>query len=132
MHTFIQHSIQHSNVHSFINSNSKWIQNGRENIFSACFGFEWTHGVHPDDEKPTRGKAREWLKRREESGYFNNIVKELKVEDRLGFREMFWMDVGDFEFIQSKISYLISFRQMSNFGGHLPIMSDERLVLTLR
>ena len=85
-----------------------------------------------DDEKPTRGKTRGWVKRREESGYFNNIVKELKVEDRLGFREMFRMDVGDFEFILGKISHLISPRQMSNFGGHLPIMPDERLALTLR
>ena len=84
-----------------------------------------------DDEKPTRGKTREWVKRREESGYFHNIVKELKVEDRLGFREMFRMDVGDFEFILGKISHLTSPRQMSNFGGHLPIMPDERLALTL-
>ena len=68
-----------------------------------------------DDEKPTRG-----------------ITRELKVEDRLGFREMFRMDVGDFEFILGKISHLISPRQMSNFGGHLPIMPDERLALTLR
>ena len=30
-----------------------------------------------DDEKPTRGKTREWVKRREQSGYFNNIIKEL-------------------------------------------------------
>ena len=54
-----------------------------------------------DDEKPTRGKTREWVKRREQSEYF-------KVEDRLGFREMFRMDVGDFEFILGKISHLIS------------------------
>ena len=39
-----------------------------------------------DDEKPTRGKTRVWVNRREQSGYFNNIVKGLKVEDRLGFR----------------------------------------------
>ena len=39
-----------------------------------------------DDEKPMRGKTKEWVKRREQSGYFNNIVKELKVEDRSGFR----------------------------------------------
>ena len=44
---------------------------------------------------------------------------------------MFRMDVGDFEFILGKISHLISPRQMSNFGGHLPIMPDERLALTL-
>ena len=85
-----------------------------------------------DDEKPTRGKTREWVKRREQSRYFNNIVKELKVEDRLGFRETFRMDVGAFEFILGKISLLISPRQMSNFGGHLPKMPDERLALTLR
>ena len=42
------------------------------------------------------------------------------------------MDVGDLEFILGKISHLISSRQMSNFGGHLPIMPDERLALTLR
>ena len=40
------------------------------------------------------------------------------------------MDVGDFEFILGKISHLISPRQMSNFGGHLPIMPDEKLALT--
>ena len=85
-----------------------------------------------DDEKPTRGKTREWVKRRKQGGCFNKIVKELKVEDRLGFKEMFRIDVGDFEFILGKISHLISPRQMSNFGGHLPIMPDERLALTLR
>ena len=42
------------------------------------------------------------------------------------------MDVGDFEFLLAKISQLISPRQMTNFGGHLPIMPDERLALTLR
>ena len=42
---------------------------------------------------------------------------------------MFRMDVGDFEFILGKISHLVSPRQMSNFGGHLPIMPDERLTL---
>ena len=28
-----------------------------------------------------RGKTRKWIKRREEKGYFNNIVEELRVED---------------------------------------------------
>ena len=39
--------------------------------------------VDSDDEKPTRGKTREWIKRREQKGYFHNIVLELKIEDRL-------------------------------------------------
>ena len=107
LHTFIQHS-------------------------SAALVLVLNELMDSDDEKPTRGKTREWVKRREQSGYFNNIVKELKVEDRLGFREMFRMDVEDFEFMLGKISHLISPRQMSNFRGHLPIMPDERLALTLR
>ena len=39
--------------------------------------------IDSDDKKPTRGKTREWVKRTEKSEYFNNIVKKLKVEDRL-------------------------------------------------
>ena len=52
--------------------------------------------VDSDDEKPTIGKTREWIKRREQKGYFHNIVLELKIEDRLGFREMFRMGCGGF------------------------------------
>ena len=55
--------------------------------------------VDSDDEKPTRGKTRKWIRRRKERGYFTNIIQELIVEDRHGFREMIRMDVGDFEFI---------------------------------
>ena len=43
---------------------------------------------------------------------------------------MFRMDAKDFEFALSQISHLISPREIT--GGHLPILSDERLVLTLR
>ena len=43
---------------------------------------------------------------------------------------MFRMDVGDFEFILSKISDLISPKE--RLGGTRPIESDERLALTLR
>ena len=88
--------------------------------------------VDSDDEKPTIGKTREWIKRREQKGYFHNIVLELKIEDRLGFREMFRMDVGDFEFVLNEISHVISPGQMGNSGGHRPILSEERLALTLR
>ena len=99
---------------------------------SAALVLAFNELIDSDDEKPTRGKTREWVKRREQSEYFNNIVKELKVEDRLGFREMFRMDVGGLEFILGKISHLISPRQMSNLGGHRPIIPDERFALTLR
>ena len=86
--------------------------------------------VYSDDEKPTRGKTRKWIRRRKERAYFTNIIQELIVEDRHGFREMFRMDVGDFEFILSKISDLIFPKE--RLGGTTPIESDERLALTLR
>ena len=61
-----------------------------------------------DDEKPQRAKTRRWVKRISDRGYFNNIIKELSVEDRTGFRDMFRMDVADFEFILTQISDLFS------------------------
>ena len=86
--------------------------------------------VDSGDEKPTRGKTRKWIRRRKEREFFTNIIQELIVEDRHSFREMFRMDVGDFEFILSKISDLISPKE--RLGGTRPIESDERLALTLR
>ena len=32
-----------------------------------------------DDEKPQRGKTRNWIKRRHERGYSNNIIQELRI-----------------------------------------------------
>ena len=83
-----------------------------------------------DDEKPKRGKTRKWIKRPKERGFFTNIIQELVLEDRNGFREMFRMDVRDFEFILRKIGDLISPKERP--GGTLPIEADERLALTLR
>ena len=62
-----------------------------------------------DDEKPTRGKARSWIKGRTVSGYFKNIIFELMIEDRMGFKEMFQMSVEDFEFILKYIARWYSF-----------------------
>ena len=72
-----------------------------------------------DDEKPHRGKTRRWVKRRSDLVYFNNIIKELRVEDRTGFRDVFRMDVTDFEYILTRISDLISPKQ--RLGGTDPI-----------
>ena len=30
--------------------------------------------MNSDDEKPTRGKTRDWVKRRRDKGYFTNII----------------------------------------------------------
>ena len=34
-----------------------------------------------NDRVPKRGKTRRWIKRREEKGYFANIVRKLMIED---------------------------------------------------
>ena len=64
--------------------------------------------MNSDDEKPHRGKTRRWVKRRSDRGYFNNIIKELRDEDRTGIRDLFRMDVADFEYMLTQISDLIS------------------------
>ena len=101
---------------------------------SAALVLVLSELMDSDDEKPTRGKTREWVKRREQSRYFNNIVKELKVEDRLGFREKCRMSDGCRRFrIHTRQNFAFNFTSSNdNFGGHLPIMPDERIALTLR
>ena len=34
-----------------------------------------------------------------ESGYFQNIFQELKVEDHVGFKDMFRLKVADYKFL---------------------------------
>ena len=82
-----------------------------------------------DDEKPQRGKTRNWIKRRQERGYFNNIIQELRIEDRFGFGEIFRMEVTDFENILPKISDIILPKE--RLGRTNPVQADERLALTL-
>ena len=47
--------------------------------------------VEDNEREVKRGKTRLWLKRRQEKGYFANIVQELMIEDVAGYREMFSM-----------------------------------------
>lgn len=84
-----------------------------------------------DDEKPRRGKTREWVKRRGQFGIYETLVKELIVEDRMSFKQMFRMSVEDFEIVLSHIDDLISPQERAR-GGNRPILSNERLALTLR
>ena len=59
--------------------------------------------IDSDAEKSTRVKTRSWIKRRSVSGYFNNQ----RVEDRMGFEEMFRMGLEDFEFILKHMNGLL-------------------------
>ena len=49
--------------------------------YKGAVGMVLIKLVDSDDEEPHRGKTREWIKRRKESGYFQNIFQELKVGD---------------------------------------------------
>ena len=51
-------------------------------------------------------------------GYFNNIVKELKIEDRFGFREMFRMDIADLSSFLLRFS--IEFHQKKDWEKLIP------------
>ena len=82
------------------------------------------------DEKLHREKTRKLMKRRSERGYFNNVIRELRMEDWAGFREMFTIDVTDFETLSAQSSGLVS--PQNRLGGINPIECDERLALTLR
>ena len=83
-----------------------------------------------DDEKRRRGKTRDWVRRRDELGMYATLIKELIVEDRCSFKQMFRMSVEDFEIVLQNINDLISPEEVQ--GGHRPISPDERLALTLK
>ena len=83
-----------------------------------------------DDRVPKRGKTRQWIKRREEKGYFTNIVRELMIEDSAAYREMMRMNHEDFKKILKAIEPDITPRQV--MGGHKVIAAAERLTLTMR
>ena len=55
-----------------------------------------------------RGNTRKWIKRREEKGYFSNIVQELSFEDTAEYVEMLRMCHHDFlkvlEFVEADIT----------------------------
>ena len=82
------------------------------------------------DEKPHREKTRKLVKRRSERGYLINIIRDLRMEDWAWFREMFTIDVTDFETLSAQSSGLVS--PQDRLGGINPIECDERLALTLR
>ena len=59
--------------------------------------------LNHEDKKPGRGKTRQWIRRRDERGYFNKIVKELAIEDTAGYKDMIQMSRAVFQRILSFI-----------------------------
>ena len=73
------------------------------------------------NEKPRRGKTSEWIKRRRQLGSFRSIIKELIVEDRYAFKEMFRMSEKNFETVLKRVDDFISAQEIH--GGYCPILS---------
>ena len=68
-----------------------------------------------DDVKPTRGKTRSWIKQVSVSGYSNNIIRKLKIKDRMRFKEIFRMSVEDVEFVVKHMDDNCFFENMCKY-----------------
>ena len=70
----------------------------------AFIGFILLEVLEDDEKRPTvRGKTRKWIKRRQKQGLYNNLVKELRLEDTKGYNEMMRMKHASFEFLLANI-----------------------------
>ncbi|KAK3746102.1 hypothetical protein QZH41_015519, partial [Actinostola sp. cb2023] len=96
---------------------------------ACCFVFLNLLDESEEKRHWKRGKTRQWIRRREEKGLYN-VVRELQVEDTVGFKEMMRMDRETFTTILTAIEPEIAKFQIQ--GGHKVISSAERLTLALR
>ena len=56
-------------------------------------------------------KTRQWIRRRDERGYFNNIVKELVIENTAEYKEMMRMSHAGYQRVLSYIEQDITRKQ---------------------
>ena len=98
-------------------------------VARALIVLELLDSVDEMRPKRMRGKTRRWIKRREEKGYFANIVRELRFEDTDSFTEMFLMKFSTMKEILKIIEAEITPRRV--MGGHAVISSSECLALML-
>ena len=85
--THIQPFLSPLSIHSFI---LKMV------AYKSAVVMVVTELVNSDDEKDRWEKPREWIKRRSENGYFQNIFQELKVPNGLHRNlphECLWLQV---------------------------------------
>ena len=86
------------------NSQRLKLNHGRESeVYSSpqntkmlgCTSSERTHWWGQKGKK-RHGKTTTWIRRRSSKGCYNNIVKELMIEDTQGYKEMMRMNHGKF------------------------------------
>ena len=61
-----------------------YVYNKVRSLLAVFVAFEV---LNHEDKKRGRGKTRQWIRRRDERGYFNNIVKELAIEDTAQYED---------------------------------------------
>ena len=83
-----------------------------------------------EDNLRRRGKTRAWIRQRSEKGHFNNIVRELMIEDTAAYKEMMRMNYDDFCAILQTIEQFITPKEI--MGGTQVIKAPERLTLAIR
>ena len=104
-----------------------YVYNKVRSLLAVFVAFE---NVNHEDKKRGKGKTRQWIRRRDERGYFNNIVKELAIEDTAEYeyyKDMMRMSHAVFQRILSYIEQDITRKQV--LGGNKVISPKERLAL---
>ena len=71
-----------------------YVYNKVRSLLAVFVAFEV---LNHEDKKRGRGKTRQWIRRRDERGYFHNIVKELAIEDKAQCKDMMRMSRAIFQ-----------------------------------
>ena len=103
-----------------------YVYNKVRSLLAVFVAFEV---LNHENKKGGRGKTRQWIRRRDGRGYFNNIVKELALEDTTKYKDMVRMSQADFKRKLSYIAHDITRKQV--LGGNKVISPKERLALTI-
>ena len=102
-----------------------------EAVSRALLGVIILESLEEKETKNKRGKTRQWIQRREEKGFYTNIVEELPVEDTKTCEQILRMNYDTSKFILKETEQdITSITLMS--GGLKTISPGERLTPTLR
>ena len=83
----------------------------------ALIGFIVLEVLEDDKKRSTvQGKTRKWMKRRQEQELYNNLVKELRLEDTKGYNETMRMKYSSFEFLPANIKRDITPIELAKVG----------------
>ena len=89
-------------------SNKQSIIIKSEAVSRALLGVIILESLEEKETKNESGKTRQWIQRREEKGFYTNIVEELRVEDTKTYEEMLRMNYDTFKFILKEIKWVIT------------------------